>query len=70
MSKLTAHFSTDWSAMTGSDWAGMTMNVLIFLLMLAAYIYAFKPGNKESLEAHRNFVLNDDSSNREDDDGR
>ena len=66
MSKLAAHFSTDWSAMTGSDWVGLTMNVVIFLLMLVAYIYAFKPGNKEGLEAHRDMVLNDDSSNRED----
>jgi len=66
VSNLAAHFSTDWSAMTGSDWVGLTMNVVVLLLMIAAYIYAFRPGNKEALEAHRDFVLNDDSSNRED----
>lgn len=66
MSKLAEHFSTDWSAMTGSDWVGLVITVVIFVLMAAVYIYVFKPGNKDKLEAHRHIVLDDDSSEKED----
>lgn len=66
MNRLTEHFSTDWSGLTASDWVGLIMTVVTFISMLAVYFYALKPGNRERLEAHRNIVLNDDSSDRED----
>ena len=66
MSRLAEYFSTDWSAMTLSDWAGLIVTVIIFILMIVLYIYVFKPGNRERLEEHRNIVMNDDSSEKED----
>lgn len=66
MNRLMEHFSTDWPALTSSDWVGLLMTVFTFITMLAVYFYALNPANKERLEAHRNIVLNDDSSDRED----
>ena len=65
MNKLVEHFSTDWSSLTTNDWVGLTMTVVTFIFMALAYFYVLKPGNKETLEAHRNIVLNEDSSDVE-----
>lgn len=60
MTKLQEYFHTDWSAMTGTDWFGLVVTVVIFLLMIVLYFWVLKPGNKDRLEAHRTMPLNDD----------
>ncbi|MEH6471699.1 MAG: cbb3-type cytochrome c oxidase subunit 3 [Halopseudomonas sp.] len=44
--------------MTASDWVGMILTVVIFVLMVIAYIYAYRPKNREKLEA-RKYLLDD-----------
>ncbi len=61
-------FYTDWAAMTVNDWVGLLMNVIIFLLMFAAYWYVFHPRNKEKLEKQR--YLPDEDDDREDSEER
>ena len=46
--------------MTTNDWVGTILTVVVFLLILAAYIYALYPKNKEKLEAQRFIPLDDD----------
>ncbi|MEH6822863.1 MAG: cbb3-type cytochrome c oxidase subunit 3 [Motiliproteus sp.] len=58
MNSLVEYFSTDWTAMTASDWFGMILTVVVFVLMVIAYVYAYRPKNKEKLEA-RKYLLDD-----------
>ncbi len=44
--------------MTASDWFGMILTVVVFVLMVIAYVYAYRPKNKEKLEA-RKYLLDD-----------
>jgi cytochrome c oxidase cbb3-type subunit 4 len=44
--------------MTASDWVGMILTLVIFVLMVIAYVYAYRPKNKEKLEA-RKYLLDD-----------
>ena len=60
MNNLGEYFSTDWAAMTTNDWVGVILTVVVFLLILAAYVYALYPKNRESLEAQRFIPLDDD----------
>ncbi|MFC1602376.1 cbb3-type cytochrome c oxidase subunit 3 [Pseudomonadota bacterium] len=60
MSNLGEYFSTDWAAMTTNDWVGVSLTVVVFLLILAAYIYALYPKNRETLEAQRFIPLDDE----------
>jgi cytochrome c oxidase cbb3-type subunit 4 len=60
------HFRTDWEGMTGADWTGLIMTVLIALLMIGLYLYVFRPKNREKLEAHRHIIIDENSSNKED----
>ena len=46
--------------MTTNDWVGTILTVVVFLLILAAYIYALYPKNREKLEAQRFIPLDDD----------
>jgi len=57
------YFYTDWSAMTGHDWAGLLVTVVAFVVMAIAYFQVFRPGNKEKLESHRFMVLDDEITN-------
>lgn len=52
--------------MTLNDWIGTSVTVIIFMLMAGAYLYTFKKGNRERLEAHRFIIMNEDSSAKED----
>jgi len=52
--------------MTLNDWIGTSVTVIIFILMAGAYLYVFKKGNREKLEAHRFIIMNEDSSEKED----
>lgn len=53
-------FQTDWAAMTLNDWAGLIITVGVFFLMIWAYVYAFRPKNKEKLESHRFDIFKED----------
>ncbi len=69
MNRLKEYLRTDWSAMTVSDWIGLTVTVVITVLMAVLYVYVFRPGNREKLESHRNIIMNEDSSEKEDRNG-
>ncbi|PCJ29767.1 MAG: CcoQ/FixQ family Cbb3-type cytochrome c oxidase assembly chaperone [Gammaproteobacteria bacterium] len=59
MTKLQEYFHTDWSALTGADWFGLILTVVVFILMVVVYFWVLNPKNKESLEAHRNMLLDE-----------
>ena len=69
MTKIQEYFHTDWSAMTGNDWFGMILTVIIFVLMVVVYFWVLNPKNKDSLESHRTMLM-DDEENSEKEDGR
>jgi len=69
VTKLQEHFHTDWSAMTAVDWFGLIFTVVIFLLMLGAYVWVFNPKNKDKIESNRTMPLDDDEKNSEKKDG-
>ena len=60
MSKLKEYFYTDWEAMTASDWFGMILTVVVFLLMVALYFYVLRPKNREKLEKQRFIPMDED----------
>ncbi|HBH36121.1 MAG TPA: CcoQ/FixQ family Cbb3-type cytochrome c oxidase assembly chaperone [Gammaproteobacteria bacterium] len=60
MSKLKEYFYTDWEAMTASDWVGLVITVVVFLLMVALYVYVLRPKNREKLESQRFIPMDDD----------
>lgn len=62
MSNLGDYFHTDWEAMTTNDWVGTILTVVIFLLMVVAYVYVLRPKNKDKLEAHKHIPMDDDES--------
>ena len=51
--------------MTLNDWIGMVITVVIFFLMVGAYIYVFHPRNKERLEAQRHLLPDEDPDDTE-----
>lgn len=53
-------FSTDWSAMTTTDWTGLTILLVIAGLMFVAYFTILKPANRDKFEQHRDFVNHED----------
>lgn len=59
MNKLREYFHTDWAAMTATDWFGLGLTVVVFVLMVGLYFYVLHPANKESMEAHRNIPFDD-----------
>jgi len=69
VTKIQEYFHTDWSAMTGNDWLGLVLTVIIFVLMVVVYFWALNPKNKDSLESHRTMLM-DDEKNAENEDGR
>lgn len=60
MSKLKEYFYTDWEAMTASDWVGLVITVVVFLLMVALYVYVLRPKNREKLESQRFIPMDED----------
>jgi cytochrome c oxidase cbb3-type subunit 4 len=60
VSKLKEYFYTDWEAMTASDWVGMILTVVVFLLMVALYFYVLRPKNREKLEKQRFIPMDED----------
>ncbi len=67
MTNLEQYFHTDWAAMTGNDWVGLIVTMIIFCLMVVAYIHVFRPSNREKIEARRHIPLDyDDCRHAED----
>lgn len=67
MTNLEQYFHTDWAAMTGSDWTGLIVTIIIFFLMIAVYFHVFRPSNREKIEARRHIPLDyDDGLSTED----
>lgn len=62
-------FSTDWEAMTLTDWVGTIITVVVFLLMILAYFQVFRPKNRDSLEARRYIPFEEDTQDSGDNDG-
>ncbi len=69
MSSLKEYFSTDWGAMTVTDWVGTILTVVIFLLMVGLYVYALRPKNREKLESKRFIPLDEDRIESGEDNG-
>lgn len=62
-------FSTDWAAMTATDWVGTILTVLIFVLLVVAYFQVFRPKNRDDLEARRYIPFDEDTEDRGENDG-
>jgi len=60
VSKLKEYFYTDWEAMTASDWFGMVLTVVVFILMVVLYVYVLRPKNREKLEKQRFIPMDED----------
>lgn len=60
MSNLEQYFSTDWSSMTGQDWAGLIITVLVFLGMLITFWLTLRPSKRKELEEEKYKILKDD----------
>ncbi|PLA74420.1 hypothetical protein CYQ88_05930 [Hydrogenovibrio sp. SC-1] len=60
MSKVENYFTTDWSAMTSSDWIGLTITVAVFIGMLVAFVWALRPSQKKQLEKQKYKILDDE----------
>lgn len=59
MTKLQEYFHTEWSAMTGTDWFGLVLTVVVFLVIFVAYVWVLNPKNKEEIESHRTMLLDE-----------
>lgn len=70
MTKLQEYFHTDWNAMTGTDWFGLVLTVVVFILMVIVYFWVLNPKNKEDLESHRTMLLDENETKSEKNDGR
>lgn len=62
MDSLKEYFHTDWAAMTLHDWLGLIVTVIIFFLMIWAYVFVFNPKNKEKLESQRHLPFDDEDT--------
>ncbi|EAU53380.1 CcoQ/FixQ family Cbb3-type cytochrome c oxidase assembly chaperone [Mariprofundus ferrooxydans] len=65
MNKLLEYFETDWEAMTRADWTGLIIVLVLTLLMVALYVWIFKPSNRDKFEQYRDFVNSDEDVKRE-----
>jgi len=65
VNKLLEYFETDWEAMTRADWTGLIIVLVLTLLMVALYVWIFKPSNRDKFEQYRDFVNSDEDVKRE-----
>ncbi|MCC5796527.1 MAG: cbb3-type cytochrome c oxidase subunit 3 [Methylophaga sp.] len=56
--------------MTATDWFGLLLTIVIFILMFGMYFWALRPKNKEKLESHRTMPLHEDETEAENKDVR
>ena len=66
MSSIQEYFHTDWAQLTVHDWIGLILTVVVFFLMIAAYVLVFHPKNRDKLESQRHIPFEDDRLNTED----
>jgi cytochrome c oxidase cbb3-type subunit 4 len=66
---MSDYFQTDWAAMTATDWAGLILTVVIFVLMVVAYFQVFRPKYRESLESRKHIPFDEDLEDIGDNDG-
>ena len=65
MTKLQEYFYTDWNGMTATDWFGLVLTVVVFIVLVVAYSWVLNPKNKDEIESHRTMILDDDKMNSE-----
>jgi cytochrome c oxidase cbb3-type subunit 4 len=70
VTKLQEYFHTDWSAMTGTDWFGLVLTVIVFILMVIVYFWVLNPKNKQEIESHRTMLLDENETKSEKKDGK
>lgn len=46
--------------MTGTDWFGLVLTVIVFILMVVVFYWTYNPKNKQDLESHRTMLLDED----------
>lgn len=46
--------------MTNIDWFGLILTIMVFIIIAAAYFYAFRPKNKAKFEHYSHIPLDDD----------
>lgn len=51
-----------YDMMTPTDWFGLGLSVILFLLLLGAYGYAYAPRRKKELESHKFIVFEERGS--------
>ncbi len=61
MSSLGDYFSTDWEAMTATDWVGTILTVVIFLLMVGLYVHVLRPKNRDKFEKKKFIPMDEDN---------
>ncbi|WP_295882376.1 cbb3-type cytochrome c oxidase subunit 3 [uncultured Thiohalocapsa sp.] len=66
---MSDYFQTDWGAMTATDWVGLILTVVIFVLMVIAYFQVFRPKNRDSLESRKHIPFEEDIEDSGDNDG-
>ena len=54
------YFHTDWQAMTGTDWVGTILTVVIFLLMVGLYFYVLRQKNRDKFEPNKYIPVDDE----------
>ena len=59
-----------YQMMTSTDWFGLGLSVVLFILTVGAYVYVFRPGARDDMESHRHIVMNEDRLEEEENDGR
>ena len=55
--------------MTVNDWIGMILTVVVALAMVVAYVYVFRPKNRDKLESRRFIPMDEDQIETGDKDG-
>lgn len=55
--------------MTAHDWAGTILTVVVFILMIAVYVYALRPKNRDMLESQKHIPLEDERFESGEDNG-
>ncbi|MDQ6964679.1 MAG: CcoQ/FixQ family Cbb3-type cytochrome c oxidase assembly chaperone [Mariprofundales bacterium] len=62
MNSIQEFFSSDWEAMTRTDWTGLIIVLVLTLLMTALYSWVFRPRNRDNFEQYRDFVNHTDDN--------
>jgi len=65
VTKLQEYFYTDWGSLTGTDWFGLVLTVLVFILMVIVYFWVLNPKNKQEIESHRTMLLDENETRSE-----